>query len=414
MQIVVTGGSGYIGARLVRTLAARGARVTVLARRPLLAAPGVVHRPWSLGEEVPAGALDGVHAVIHLAHQWNSAGPLAEDVNVTGTRLLITAARAAGVDRFVFASTVSARSDALNRYGRLKAAIEGELTAPGEVAARIGLVYGGPALSQWGTLLRLTRLPVLPMLDPGKAVQPIHLDELCDGLCRLALSPVAPTRRVYGLAAATTVSFGVFLKATARLKHGKGLPILPVPSPLALALVDAAAKVPGLPRVDRERILGMMGLPVVDSRDGLAELGLALRPLEAGLAPEPHELRRRLLAEGMALTGAVLGRHPGIGSLRRYARGVADFDGGTPIALPPLAARLPLVVAACEPVGRPESRLARRLALATRVVEATPEGAALTHPAGGRGAIATLARLAAIGLREALLMPLRLVLGRRW
>ena len=72
----------------------------------------------------------------------------------------------------------------------------------------------------------------------------------------------------------------------------------------------------------------------------------------------------------------------------------------------------PALIRAFEPVGAKDSRLGHRLALALRVAEATPRGAALTHPAGA-GALPTLIRLAAIVTAEALLLPLRLVLGRR-
>lgn len=401
-HIVVTGGNGYIGSRLVSLLRARGVCVTTLGRGD---------GGWALDRPVPPGILDGADAVIHLAHQWVGAGPIETDVNVSGTRALLEASRRAGVRRFVFGSSVAARPGALNRYGRIKHAIEKMLSGPGEIAARIGMVYGGRSASQWGTLVRLSRLPVLPMLEPGKAVQPIHLDDLCEGLIRLAMRPTL-ARTIYGLCDARTTTLGDILRTIARIKHDSTLRILPIPARFALALVDGAARVPGLPRVDRERILGIMGLPTIDSAADLRELELTLRPLEAGLAPDVRERRRRLLVEGRALLAAVLGEAPPKGLVRRYARAIERHEGGAAIHLPALAARAPIVLSLCEPVGRADSPLARRLSLAVRIVAASPVGAARCHPAGESGPVAVILRLAIIAAREAMLFPVRLVFGR--
>jgi uncharacterized protein YbjT (DUF2867 family) len=166
--------------------------VTVLGAAPGLAASRISVFPWRLGDEVPAQAFDrgspGAEAcaVIHLAHDWSAAegkrGP-----NHAGTARLLAAARRYGVRRFVLVSSLSARADALNRYGRIKHSVERLLRPPDEVAAQVGLVYGGPPRGMYGTMLRLTGVaPLLPMVDAHQLVQPIHIDEVCSGLIGLA------------------------------------------------------------------------------------------------------------------------------------------------------------------------------------------------------------------------------------
>lgn len=364
-----------------------------------------------MGRPTPSDAIANADAVIHLAHQWVGEGSIETDTNVVGTRDLLDACRKVGVRRFVFASSVAARPDALNRYGRIKYAVESMLSGPNEIAARIGMVYGGRPASQWGTLLHLSRLPVLPMLDPEKKVQPIHIDDLCEGLIRLATRP-ALARTKYGLCNARPTTLGTMLRTMARLKHGSALRIIPVPARLALALVDGAARVPGLPRVDRERILGILGLPTIESADDLREIGIDLRSLEAGLALDARERRRRVLVEGRILLSAVLGAPAPAGLARRYARAVERFYGGGAIPLPKLAARMPGFLAIHEPIGRTGTPLARRLALAVRIATASPIGAAKCYPYSERGALVSLLRLGAVAAREALLWPLRLIFGR--
>ena len=128
----------------------------------------------------------------------------------------------------------------------------------------------------------------------------------------------------------------------------------------------------------------------------------------------PITRRRALVAEGRLLVGSILGTPPGRGAISRYVIGVERFQDGIPLAVPAVVRFFPILIRAFEPVGSNGSRFAQRLALAMRVAEATPRGAALMHPHVGSGPIRALVRLAAVGLTEALLLPLRLVLGRRW
>ena len=116
-KILVTGASGFLGAAVVRHLAARGGR----------AVRGAVRRDsggWPAGVEVVAGgdlgagadwsaALAGVDAVVHCAARVHvlketEADPAAafRAVNVEGTLALARQAAAAGVRRFVFVSSI--------------------------------------------------------------------------------------------------------------------------------------------------------------------------------------------------------------------------------------------------------------------------------------------------------------------
>lgn len=410
-HVVVTGASGYIGRRLCDLLLASNVAVTALGRhRPALANPNLRYVPWSLGETPDAsafaasGSFPEPDAVIHLAHVWDGSAPIVEDINVTGSLALLRASRQAGVPRFVFGSSIAARPGALNRYGRIKAAIEAELDPRSEIATRIGLVYGGALRGQWATLERLVRLPVLPMLDPWTRVQPVHVDDLCEGLMRAA-APSSGALAVTVLAAKEPVSFGHFLRALARVRHGHRLFLLPVPSWLALVVIDITSRIPGLPRIDRERVLGLAGIRTVDSGDSLAVLGLTLRPLEDGLVPQSFEIRRKLLSEARLLLTYVAGGAPSPGSLRRYVRSVEAAGSGSPqlLRFGPLTTRFPALLRAVEAVGK-GGLLARRLDIALRVLEnhlaAPPVG--LMRALGG---------LAVTGLIEGILLPVRILSG---
>jgi nucleoside-diphosphate-sugar epimerase len=413
-HLIVTGANGYIGGRLVAAARARGHTVTVLTRRPSTMMAGVRALRWTLSDTLPPDALAAKvplerHTVIHLAHDWTEAapGPGEGALNITGTGTLLEACRALKLGRFVFVSSQSARADAANVYGRVKWRIEQMLAGDCEVAARVGLVYGGPRQGLYGLLVKLTaRLPVLPMIDPFRPVQPIHVDEVCEGLLRMAEGAVAPGGWV-GLAGPEGVPFGDVLRTYTRELHGKRLRVLPIPLRLALLACDVLGRLPKGPKPDRERVLGLAGTRPMPCAEHLAAIGLTVVPLATGLRREAASRRARL-AEGRLLLRYVLLRPPSAALLRRYVRALPAVGEAGALPLNRLARAWPSLLRLLEPIG-PEPFLGRRLALALAVVEASPEGEQALASSGRAARIAGLVVSLTV---DALLLPARMLRSR--
>jgi dihydroflavonol-4-reductase len=109
---LVTGATGFVGWHVARALLDRGQSVRVLARDPSKlrelegaeAVRGDLRDPASLER-----AVEGCSVVYHVAADyrlWTREPDEMYSSNVGGTRAMIQAARAAGVERFVYTSTV--------------------------------------------------------------------------------------------------------------------------------------------------------------------------------------------------------------------------------------------------------------------------------------------------------------------
>lgn len=370
-HIIVTGGTGYIGARLAEMAASLGKTAVTLGRQN--ASKNTIK--WVLGDALPQCDVPWMTtAIIHLAHDWNDRDETGR--NYLGTKILLESSRAKGAARFIFVSSQSARPDSVNAYGRIKYNIEQFITGADAASIRVGLVYGGSAKGLYGLILKLiSKLPILPMIEAKRAVQPIHIDDVCRGLLLYAESDVTGW---HGLASPQPITFENFLKKLAREIYHRRLIVFPVPLALALLGCKIIEKIPFLPHVDRERILGLAGVQLLECADDMQALGINVKSTE--IAPKPLAIKRRdLILEGKILCAYLLGQKPGFSIIKRYVRSVANLeDAGIQVKLPHIVTFWPWLLNVIEPFNA-ETRLGLRLRIAATLVENTSQGARIFH-----------------------------------
>ena len=188
MILAVTGGTGFVGRRLIDLAVERGHQVRALTRRPQDPRDGIEWIDGSLEDRDTLEALvTGSDAVIHVAGVINAPDAAGfEAGNVTGTLAMLAAATAAGTRRFVHVSSLAAREPRLSQYGASKARSEDLVRGSGLdwVVVRPPAVYG-PGDKETLELFRMAKAGFI-LLPPRGRLSLIHVDDLARLLFVLA------------------------------------------------------------------------------------------------------------------------------------------------------------------------------------------------------------------------------------
>lgn len=197
-MLAITGGTGFIGSRLLAAARGAGLVARALTRTHRRAQEGV---EWVSGALDDPGALaalvEGADAVLHVAGVINAPDAAAfAQANVDGTAALVKAARSAGVERFVHVSSLAARHPRLSLYGASKAAAERLVEQSGLAwtIVRPPAVYG-PGDRETLELFRMARRGLV-FTPPGGRLSLIHADDIARLLLALAAGQAAAGRVV--------------------------------------------------------------------------------------------------------------------------------------------------------------------------------------------------------------------------
>ncbi|HEV7937989.1 MAG TPA: NAD(P)H-binding protein [Solirubrobacteraceae bacterium] len=251
-MLLLTGATGLVGSALLRRLIAEGQPVRCLVRDPRRLGPQRVRVQIALGDlaDPPSfrNAMRGVNTVVHLAASARDQprGSI-EELAAIATWRMVEAAQRAGVERFMFFSTLGASTHHRARLFRAKALAEQAVRESDMHTTVIApsLVYA-PG-DRWLTLIeRLSLLPVVPVSGRGRAVcQPIWAEDVAAcvvaalGKCGAA---DGVTHDRYELAGPQTMAYNEVLNTVLR-SLDRERPLLPIPTPMVsrtLRLVERA------------------------------------------------------------------------------------------------------------------------------------------------------------------------------
>ena len=314
MRAFVTGGTGFLGGRVVRKLRERGDDVVALVRTPSKA----VHIR-GLGCEIVEGDLSdediirkavvGCDAVFHIAAMYEvgipeSKQPAMYDANVKGTGRVLDASIDAGVGRIVYVSTVGVFGDTKGRVvdetyereptGFLSYYEETKYFAHELAKDRIakgapvvivqpGGIYGPGDPSVIGTLIGMVRRFGLPFLVfPDSGFNLVYVEDVAEGIL------LAHDR---GRVGESYVLGGEIMSMRDALQRicraaGKRVPTRVLPSALMRAstpLWPVVSRLTGLPPNAQELMANAGATFYATDAKARRELGYAPREGDAGL-----------------------------------------------------------------------------------------------------------------------------------
>jgi uncharacterized protein YbjT (DUF2867 family) len=291
-MILVTGGTGFVGPKVVHALRARELPVRCLIRdrsrgRTLESwgcelAEGDVTDPASLTR-----AAEGCDAVVHLVGIIQGKPEEFDRIMIRGTHNVVAAAKQAGVRRFVLMSALGTTEETrtIAPYYNAKWEMEQAVKGSGidHVIIRPSFIFGkdGGALP---TFMRVARLaPVTPIIGPGtQRSQPIWVENVASYFAA-AIDDERATNRTFELGGPDVVDWN---ELYARIKKVLGKRRPSIHLPFGFMRVNAALleKLPGPTPVTPDQVRMLQGPDVVVSNNDAAEtFAVELMPLDEQL-----------------------------------------------------------------------------------------------------------------------------------
>jgi uncharacterized protein YbjT (DUF2867 family) len=290
MKILVTGGTGVIGAGVIPELLARGHQVRVLSRNADEDA-----RRWKDVEPVAGDVSDAMSlrsavatcdAIIHVAGIVTEHPPDAtfEKINVEGTRNVVDEAIRSTARRFLYMSSLGADRGSTDYHRSKRDAEEIVRSSPLDwTILRPGNVYG-PGDEVISTILKMVRsLPALPVVDSGEhPFQPIWFIDL-GKVTAAVIERTDVVRETLEVSGPDVTSVSDIL-----LKLGKITGRTPVKVPVPMPAARLAAKVASLATdipIDETKLTMLREINVLpaDAGNVMERLGVEATSLEDGL-----------------------------------------------------------------------------------------------------------------------------------
>jgi len=231
-NILVAGGSGFVGRHLVDRLLAEGHQLAVLTRTPspptdrdvegrAVEVEGDVGKPETL-----MGALHDIEVAYYLVHSLGRSDFAAADSE--GASNFAIAAKAAGVRRVIYLGGLGRDEDDLSPHLRSRREVENVLNEHIETVSLRAAIVIGQGSASWEILCQLVeRLPL--MVTPrwvDTVTQPIAIDDVITYLLR-CLDPAIPAGH-YDIGAPASTTYRNMMGTVAKLLRRK-LIIVPVP-----------------------------------------------------------------------------------------------------------------------------------------------------------------------------------------
>ncbi|MBS5743323.1 MAG: sugar nucleotide-binding protein, partial [Neisseria sp.] len=223
MNIIIFGGSGFIGSRTVQILKEQGHQVCTPDRRAF----DFLHPDETAARRL----LEGQDVLINCIGIMSRHAEILETVHHHTPKQLAECAKAAGIKRWVQLSALGADpSQSINFVGSKGRGDDAITQSSIPIAiARPSVVYGRGGTS-CELFIKLARLPLLPLPEGGRFyLQPVHLADVAESLAKLAVQ-TDTDHNIINMTGSQTLTLAEYLTTIRQTLHHKPPQhILPVP-----------------------------------------------------------------------------------------------------------------------------------------------------------------------------------------
>lgn len=284
MRLLVTGGSGFLGRRVVAQAVTRGHQVTGIARSAT-----AENSLRELGADVVRGNLDDRWSVEKI-FQTVAADALLSiaSLGFGHADTVVTAAERFGPRRAVFVSTTGIYTtlDPPTKRTRLAAEETIQSSTLAWTIIRPTMIYGGPDDRNMARMLRALRhCPVLPLPGGGRHLQqPVHVEDLAAVLLRAVDTDIA-IGRSYNVAGPRPLMFREIV-AQSGAAVGRRVFCVSVPVGPVVALVGAHERRAARPQLKAEQIARLVESKAFAIDDAVRDLDFSPRSFADGIRAE--------------------------------------------------------------------------------------------------------------------------------
>lgn len=308
-NVLLLGGTGFVGARVCEKLVHQGWRVTVTTRarsnaRHLPQLPLLTVLEMDVHDEAALStAVTGHDAVVNLVAILHGTQAAFERVHVALPHKLAQACLAAGVRRLVHVSALGAdalqpqsapsmylRSKGQGEAALMRAAGSGAQTAFDLTILRPSVIFGAKDkfLNVFAELQKV--FPVMPLAVATARFQPVWVEDVASAvLCTLERSGALQAPLLLELCGPEVFTLKELVQMAAQLagvRNGRGRPVLALPGWLGRLQATLMELAPGEPLMSRDNLDSMRADNVASGKlPGLQSLGItaaALRPIAKG------------------------------------------------------------------------------------------------------------------------------------
>lgn len=294
--ILVTGGTGFVGSRVVPALLEAGHPVRMMSRGNVDWTDTTMAELKRAGVQVVVGdvrdprklleAVDGAKVVINLIGITQQTPEITfEDIHIEAVKGLLDVGQKYGVERFIHVSCLGASEYSENACFRTKWQGE-EIVRKSEAIwtiLRPSLTFAEDSIFLNKLASLVQKSPVIPVVDSGlNRLAPISVDDVADCIVQSIFNKHT-AEQTYDLVGPNSYSIAEFLQLIAQAK-GKSKPVVHVPSSMVKALGNLVTKVKADSPINNDLVNLLKADSVGDKDAMLATFAVKWKSFEECLA----------------------------------------------------------------------------------------------------------------------------------